>query len=172
MPHTLQDLLLRHEQDIAERYVQAMQASSKHYSMTPAEEIERNVHRSLQLLGNLHRAPASEEARAYIRNLCEQRVPQGFRLGEVMNAIFLLGDVVIPLIREESSGDREAERQAEDDLRIGLNRLALLWSEGYYELQEELMARKELAMLQLSTPVTQMWEGILTLPLIGDVDDR
>lgn len=171
MPNTLRALLDEHEQQITDRYVQVMQSSSKHYSATPADELERNVHRSLHLIGTLHDEPASEEARSYIRSLCEQRVPRGFRLQEVMSAIFMLGDIVVPMIREKLDGNPAAMQQAEDELRAGLNRLALLWSEGYYDLQEELMQRKEQAMRQLSTPVTMVWDGILTLPVIGDVDD-
>ncbi len=169
---TLQELLVANEAVVTDRYIQLMRASSPHYATTPAEEIAPNIHRSLQLIGGLAGKEPSPEARAYIRSLCEQRVPRGFRLSEVMAAIFLLGDVVIPMVRDAFAGDLDGEHQAIDQLRSATNHLALLWSDGYYELQEEIMERKELAMRQLSTPVTQVWDGILTLPLIGDVDDR
>ncbi len=172
MPHTLQQILDQHEAEICDQYVRLMQQSSLHYAETPRAEIEANVRRSLHLIGTLYREPASDEARDYVRSLCEQRVPRGFRLAEVLNAIFLLGDVVTPVIRRECGRDIGRSRQAADQLRAGTNAVALLWADGYYEMQEEYNERKEQAMRALSTPVSCVWDGILTLPLLGDVDDR
>ena len=172
VPDTLQQILDNHQDEIRDTYVRLMQESSLHYAETPRTEIEANVNRSLPLIGVLYHEAASDEARAYIRSLCEQRVPRGFRLAEVLNAIFLLGDVVVPVIRRVYLTDIDNARKASDQLRAGINALALLWAEGYYDLQQEMMDRKELAMRQLSTPVSCVWDGILMLPLLGDVDDR
>lgn len=171
MPDVLRRVLEDHRDRIIADYVALMQSSSEHYAATPAADIERNVVRSLELVVTLYRSPDDVEARRYIRSLCEQRVPRGFDLAEVMNAIFLLGDVLVPLIREDLEDITEA-RAGEDQLRVALNRIALLWADGYFELQEELLARKERAVRQLSAPVISIWKGILTLPLIGDVDDQ
>ncbi|MBI2302630.1 MAG: STAS domain-containing protein [Armatimonadetes bacterium] len=171
MPDTLGQLIQAHHQRIVSGYVTLMQASSEHYAATPAAEIAHNVERSLELVTTLSGSPDDEEARQYIRNLCEQRVPRGFRLGEVTKAIFLLRDVLLPLIREQIP-DVQREHLAEDQLHLALHRLAALWADGFYELQEEILNRKDQSLRALSTPVTKVWDGILALPIFGDVDDR
>lgn len=170
MPDRLRDLIEAERETLIARYVALMQGSSEHYATLPAEMIRPNVERSLSLLVTLHREPEDEEARAYIRSLCEQRLPRGFRLTEVLNAIFLLNGVMVPLLREHLGTGPDTD-EAEDQLCAALQRLALLWADGYVELQEEILLRREKAVRALSTPVIQVWHGILTLPLIGDVDD-
>ena len=51
-----------------------------------------------------------------------------------------------------------------------LDRLGLFTTEVHQQNREELIARQNEAMLELSTPVVQLWEGVLALPLIGTLD--
>jgi rsbT co-antagonist protein RsbR len=51
-----------------------------------------------------------------------------------------------------------------------LDRLGLFTTEVYQQGREELISRQNQEMLELSTPVVELWEGILALPLIGTLD--
>jgi len=51
-----------------------------------------------------------------------------------------------------------------------LDRLGLLTFEAYQKTREDIIARQQQEMMELSTPVVQLWEGILALPLIGTLD--
>jgi rsbT co-antagonist protein RsbR len=51
-----------------------------------------------------------------------------------------------------------------------LDRLGLFTTEVYQQGREEVIARQNQEMLELSTPVVELWEGILALPLIGTLD--
>jgi rsbT co-antagonist protein RsbR len=51
-----------------------------------------------------------------------------------------------------------------------LDRLGLFTTEIYQQGREELIARQGEEMLELSTPVVALWDGILALPLIGTLD--
>jgi len=51
-----------------------------------------------------------------------------------------------------------------------LDRLALLTTEAYIVTREELIARQQQELLELSTPVVKLWDGILALPIIGTLD--
>jgi rsbT co-antagonist protein RsbR len=51
-----------------------------------------------------------------------------------------------------------------------LDRLALFTTEVYMRTREELIARQSQDMLELSTPVVKLWEGVLALPMIGTLD--
>ena len=49
--------------------------------------------------------------------------------------------------------------------------LSLITS-GYLDKRDELLALQSHAVMEMSTPVTEIWEGILLLPLVGLVDSR
>ena len=51
-----------------------------------------------------------------------------------------------------------------------LDKLGLYTTEVYQKSREEIIARQQADMLELSTPVVKLWEGILALPLIGTLD--
>lgn len=51
-----------------------------------------------------------------------------------------------------------------------LDRLGLLTMEAYQKNREEVIVRQQEELLELSTPVVKLWEGILALPLIGTLD--
>ncbi len=51
-----------------------------------------------------------------------------------------------------------------------LDRLAVYTMEVYQKSREEIIVRQQQELLELSTPVVQLWEGILALPLIGTLD--
>jgi rsbT co-antagonist protein RsbR len=51
-----------------------------------------------------------------------------------------------------------------------LDKLGLYTTEVYQRSRNELIRRQQEEMLELSTPVVQLWEGIVALPLIGTLD--
>jgi rsbT co-antagonist protein RsbR len=53
-----------------------------------------------------------------------------------------------------------------------LDRLALHTTEVYQRARDEIIQRQQADMLELSTPVVKLWDGILALPLIGTLDSR
>jgi rsbT co-antagonist protein RsbR len=53
-----------------------------------------------------------------------------------------------------------------------LDKLGLLTTELYQKGREDVIARQQRELLELSTPVVQLWQGILALPLIGTLDSE
>jgi rsbT co-antagonist protein RsbR len=51
-----------------------------------------------------------------------------------------------------------------------LDRVALITTEGFIAAREELISRQQQELLELSTPVVKLWDGILALPIIGTLD--
>ena len=172
MAELLFDLLSDQEDAIVAECVERVIASSEHYAAAQPGTIAQTSRQLLRLMVDLHRDPLCPAARAAIRQLCELRVPMGFRLGEVMSALFIYNDVVNPRIRLALADDSEQAAAVEDQFRTGVEQLAVLWAEGYFDLQQQLLAEKDDAVRKLSTPVLQIWDGVLALPLVGDVDDR
>jgi rsbT co-antagonist protein RsbR len=51
-----------------------------------------------------------------------------------------------------------------------LDRLSMLTAEAFMATREELISRQQLELMELSTPVVKLWDGILALPIIGTLD--
>jgi rsbT co-antagonist protein RsbR len=51
-----------------------------------------------------------------------------------------------------------------------LDKLGLYTTEMFAKSREEIIRRQQMEMLELSTPVVKLWEGILAVPLIGTLD--
>jgi rsbT co-antagonist protein RsbR len=99
------------------------------------------------------------------------RAPRGFQMSEVLHAMLIFKDVTRPLLfeacRERSREELEAYLTTVDE---GVMRLVRMFADVYVRRQMEIITRQREAMLELSTPVIQVWKGILTLPLIGTID--
>jgi rsbT co-antagonist protein RsbR len=121
--------------------------------------------------GNLTNFQASEwnSIKALLTTITRTRVQQGFSPSQVALFIFSLKKPLFSLVREEYGGDGEiaAEIMTANDL---IDRLGLLTTEAFQKAREEIIIRQQQEMLELSTPVVKLWEGILALPLIGTLD--
>jgi rsbT co-antagonist protein RsbR len=112
--------------------------------------------------------PASfPELQGLLGDLSRSRARQGFTPTETAVTVFGLKEAVYELV--EASGD-------EDGLRgfVALSRtidsLGLLTFETYSAAREKIISDQAEELLELSTPVVKLWEGILSVPLIGTLD--
>jgi len=115
-------------------------------------------------------APAWEEMRDFLSSVSRSRAHQGFSPSETATFIFSLKQPLFALLRQEFEGD--PRRQA-DELWFAttlLDKLGLYTTEAYQKAREEVIVRQQQELLELSTPVVVLWEGILALPLIGTLD--
>ncbi len=122
--------------------------------------------------GNLTNFQATEwsSIKALLTSVTRTRVQQGFTPSQVALFIFSLKKPLFSCLREESGRDGEtlvAEIITANDL---IDRLGLLTTEAFQKAREEIIIRQQQEMLELSTPVVKLWEGILALPLIGTLD--
>jgi rsbT co-antagonist protein RsbR len=108
----------------------------------------------LELLGDLSRA----------------RGRQGFSPSETAMFVFSLKAPVIAQLRTEVGNDAArlfTEVSAASDL---LDKLGLYSTEVHQQAREEVISRQQMEMLELSTPVVKLWDGVVALPLIGTLD--
>lgn len=122
--------------------------------------------------GNLSNFHASQwsPVKALLTSLTRTRVQQGFSPTQVALFIFSLKKPLFSCLREEYGRDSEtlaSEIITANDL---IDRLGLLTTEAFQKAREEIIIRQQQEMLELSTPVVKLWEGILALPLIGTLD--
>src|SRR5260370_28788285 len=108
--------------------------------------------------------------RSMLTNLSRQRATQGFTPAETAIFVFSFKPVLFNQLRQAYRDDPAS--LAEEILTSTelLDKLGLLTMEAYQKTREAVIVRQQQEMLELSTPVVELWTGILALPLIGTLD--
>jgi rsbT co-antagonist protein RsbR len=108
---------------------------------------------------------AAGELRAALTELSRSRARNGFSPSETAIGVFSLKDAVY----EEVAGVPEL---APDFLAFSrlIDDLGLHTFETYAKAREQIIADQAMAMLELSTPVVRLWDGIIAVPLVGTLD--
>jgi rsbT co-antagonist protein RsbR len=115
-------------------------------------------------------SPQWKGVREMLEELSQSRVALGFSPSETASFIFSLKRPVFAAIRRELAGDPQAladETWSSSEL---LDKLGLFTTEAYQSMREAIINRQQQEMMELSTPVVKLWEGILALPMIGTLD--
>jgi rsbT co-antagonist protein RsbR len=108
---------------------------------------------------------AAGELRATLAELSRSRARNGFTPSETALAVFALKDAVYELVADTAGLVPEY---------LGFSRmiddLGLHTFETYAAAREQIIADQSTAMMELSTPVIRLWEGIIAVPLVGTLD--
>ena len=108
--------------------------------------------------------------RNYLADISAQRARQGFTPAETATFVFSLKQPIFVQVRnalEKEPADLASLTWATSLL---LDTFGLYTMDVYTRSREQVIARQQQELLELSTPVVQLWEGILALPLIGTLD--
>ena len=108
-------------------------------------------------------------AKELLQEISASRARQGFTPSETAQFVLSLKQPLFSVMRREIS-DSDELFHAVTTVTALLDRLSLLTSEAYMATREELIARQQQELIELSTPVVKLWEGILALPIIGTLD--
>jgi rsbT co-antagonist protein RsbR len=108
---------------------------------------------------------AAGQLRAVLQELSRSRARHGFSPSETAAAVFAVKDAVYSLIAESAELLPEylAFARFIDDL-------GLLTFETFVATREQIIADQAESMLELSTPVVRLWDGIIAVPLVGTLD--
>jgi len=110
------------------------------------------------------------EARDLLEDISASRARLGFSTVEVATFVMSLKRPLFSAIREALSSDQDKMFNTVWAATELLDRLALVTTEAYMTAKEELVMRQQQEILELSTPVVKLWDGILALPIIGTLD--
>jgi rsbT co-antagonist protein RsbR len=109
-------------------------------------------------------------ARELLSDISKSRARQGFTPSETATFVFSLKQPHFESIRNAYAKDAEGIARETWTATVLLDKLGLFTTEVFQKGREEVIALQQQEMLELSTPVVQLWEGILALPLIGTLD--
>lgn len=116
------------------------------------------------------RGPLWAPVREMLANLSRSRGLQGFSPSETATFVFSLKKPLFARLRRVLAKDPEALAESTLAATELLDGLGLYTTEVHQKAREEIILRQQQEMLELSTPVVTLWEGILALPMIGTLD--
>jgi rsbT co-antagonist protein RsbR len=107
------------------------------------------------------------EIRALLANLSRSRARQGFTPSETASSVFALKRAVSELTEDDDDAELFREVLGFSSLVDSLG----LWTfETYAAAREEIISEQSEQLLELTTPVVKLWEGVLAVPLVGTLD--
>src|ERR1051326_1753873 len=111
-----------------------------------------------------------EALQAYARNLSERIIPRGVETHEVLGLVLLLRDVLARSLFKKYQSDFELLNRVLDAYEPAANRIANTVGVSFVDERERVIRQQQQAILELSTPVLQVRERVLILPIIGVID--
>jgi rsbT co-antagonist protein RsbR len=175
----LPQLLEGRESHILDQWIKAQLAGPRsRRGMIPDSEMRDQ---SREFLGLLRHAAGTgaldsvegaawQGVREGLADISRSRSAQGFSASETATFVLSLKQPVFNALRDEYGAD--AAGLADEIWRTStlLDKLGLYTTEVYQKSREEIILRQQEEMLELSTPVVKLWDGILALPMIGTLD--
>jgi rsbT co-antagonist protein RsbR len=136
---------------------------------TTSREFLRAVVRSLAS-GNMDtRSAAWAPVRDLLAEISSARAHQGYSPTETAVFVFSLKRPIFAYLRSDLK-DAGAMADAMWEATALFDELGLFTTESFQKAREEVIQRQQRELLELSTPVVQLWNDILALPLIGTLD--
>jgi rsbT co-antagonist protein RsbR len=108
--------------------------------------------------------------REVLEDFSHARATQGFTSSETAVFVFSLKEPLFDMLRREVGADADQLAHTTWEVTRLLDRLGLYTIEYHSRTREEVIGRQQQELLELSTPVVELWDGILALPLIGTLD--
>jgi rsbT co-antagonist protein RsbR len=172
------EVLRKHESEILAKWLEEQRTSlATRGDLMPVKELHdqsRNFLRfateAVQAELNDTSGPAWADVRELLQDLSRSRAHQGFTPSETATFILSLKQPLFMRIRREIGEDADALMKEIWRANLLLDRLALYTTEIYQKGRDEVITRQQEDMLELSTPVVQLWQNIVALPLIGTLD--
>jgi len=171
-------LLGQQESEILGDWLRTQMTDPRRSHLLDEKEVRRQSGEFLSLLrtavqsGRADDITAREwdELRRLLEDLSRGRARLGLSPSQTAMFIFSLKESLYPRLRAAFGTDADRLSSSLSLVNQLLDRLGLYTTEIFQKGREEVISRQQQEMLELSTPVVELWEGILALPLIGTLD--
>jgi rsbT co-antagonist protein RsbR len=159
-------VLAAHEAAVLPAWAQA--AASRLRGRMTAQELGselRALYASLVQASRDATDGALDETRAVLSELSRSQARQGFSPTETASTVTSLKQLLVPLLRD-------GRLSIDDMLAVNavVDELALFTFETYVTVREQVIVDQTEQLLELSTPVIKLWQGIVAVPLVGTLD--
>lgn len=175
----LPEFLTRYEQELLAGWVgEQLSGATARRDLINEGELREQSRKLLTLFraaaqsGNLEdlSRPEWAKVRDMLTDVSRSRALQGFTPSETASFVFSMRSPLLDLVQRELSNDAPSLAAIMRAGSLALDRMGLFTVEVFQKSREEIIGRQQQELLELSTPVVSLFEGVLALPLIGTLD--
>lgn len=172
-------ILEKHESKILAEWIQEQTANgAEEMGLISEEELREQCREFVHLVRQATRegtledvmAPQWEPVRELLGEFSRSRGLQGFTPREVAMFIFSFKRPLFAHLRQELAGEADVLFRELTSASELLDSLGLWTTDVNQQARDEMISRQQEEMLELSTPVVKLWDGVLALPMIGTLD--
>jgi rsbT co-antagonist protein RsbR len=175
------EMIRKHEAEILQDWLQRqLGGMTVRSDLMKKSELEEQSRRFLSGLASALqrgevddiRGPAWGPVRELLASISQSRARQGFTPSETALFVLSLKESLFAHLQTELDADARALATELWTTTVLLDKLGLFTVESFLTLREDVIQSQQRTMLELSTPVVELWKGILALPLIGTLDSE
>jgi rsbT co-antagonist protein RsbR len=167
--HELVNHLGQSREELREEWVRRITDAELLSVMTP-EEIFSEVTAVYDNYVSVLETGSVESLQEYARDLSERIIPRGVETDEVLGIVLLLRDVLARSLFVSYQHDAELLHRILDSYEPAANSIAVTVGVSFVEERERVIREQQDAIRELSTPVLQVRDRLLILPIIGVLD--
>ena len=175
----LVEIFERHEKDLLNAWMDLqLRSATSRRDLIKDNELREQSAQFLRLLREATARAGTESpdsaawapVRELLASISSSRARLGFTPSETATFVLSLKEPVFARLAQELGSDARALADEIWKATTLLDALGLYTTESYQKTREQIIGEQQREMLELSTPVVQLWDGVLGLPLIGTLD--
>ncbi|WP_313033265.1 STAS domain-containing protein [Massilia alkalitolerans] len=174
----ISQLIQEHQAEIGAEWIAQLEALIVRGTSSSKEQLRSHCQQFLAALAVATRAGeldniehrSWDEVRDLLAEISSTRAKSGSTPSETATFVFSLKQVLFGRLRAGFEGDAEAIAATSWTISTLLDKLGLYTIEVFQKTKDQIIVRQQQELLELSTPVVKLWNGILALPLIGTLD--
>lgn len=176
----ISEILKKYRSELLTAWLSEQMTASSRQDSLKEIEVREECREFLDLLvaaldrGNLTdiNTPEWRPVREMLSSISRDRTHKGFTPSETATFILSLKHPLFTQLHSELTNDSQNLIQEIWSVSTLLDKLGLLTTEIYQKAREEVIYRQQEELMELSTPVVKLWDGILALPIIGTLDSN
>lgn len=171
-----QTLIKTNESSILSGWLSEMAGSTRRSDLIKDADIKQQATEMLRLFTEAAQNSSDIDSEAFaptkefLRDVAKSRTEQGFTPAQTAMFVLSLKQPTFNVLRDGLKSN--PSELVEEIWAVGnlLDKLAMLTVDSAISSREQTIKRQQEEMLELSTPVVKLWDGVLALPLIGTLD--
>ena len=172
------DTISRNQNELLGSWKTDLQSLGGFHNVKPEELNQQTVDFVRLLLGATAdgsadiSGPAWDAMRLYLEKLSRSRALLGFDSQQTAGFIFAIKRPLMKLLQSEYANEPAVFAEQLWAVSELIDNLGLHTVRTFQKSREEVIKRQQEELLELSTPVVKLWDGVLALPMIGTLDSQ
>ena len=178
MQSLLPEIILKHQKQLHTDWMAELKGGLLIDSRISESELAQQTNEFLRVLaeavgsGEMDGVDSPQwlPVRDFLEEISRSRAIQGFTAEQTATFIFSLKRVLFQHLRRRLEQNPQAMADEIWNANVVIDSLGMHTFNSYQRTREEVINRQQQELMELSTPVVKLWEGVLALPMIGTLD--